>query len=356
MKEIFVLGAGASAASGNTPLGNELVWNYHADSTSLKTYNSKGVPDLREDNKKFQRFENFLKVVEKHYPELEGIRLKYNQRGDRFFHAPFSPQKKYYIDEILRVIQERGDIEGVELIRNLIYEHIVYSSIGYPDIAYGRFKNEILNNRIASSVSIISLNFDYLLHEDFREEISFDYVVPFDKIDENRARQYKRKNPIPLIKLNGSLDWGICDKCDCLFLYFLPRGREFFINKMCDSGCGQFIRPFIVIPHERHRDRINSLWNKAKMELRQAKKVTIIGYSFPEYDHKVISLFQEALPPNVELEIVDYCESNENEFAKRSSMRQRYSKMFPYLKTEIKIHLGGFRTYIDDYNKYMKSY
>jgi len=348
MKEVFILGAGASKASGCTPLGNELVWDYYADCTKLKTYNRNGKPDLSKDDEEFRHYKQFLNLVEIHYPELreKGILKKYIERGDRLYHAPFSLQKEYYVDEILRVIILRNDFEGTELIRNLIYEHIVRSGIKKSNNEYNIFEQKILQNRILGEVSIISLNFDFLLREDFREAISFDYVIQFDYIDKNRQDQYKKNNPIPLIKLNGSLDWGICKICDRLSLFFAPRGKDFYLNKTCDIGCGRQIQPFIIIPHEKYREKIDELWNKAKMIISQAKKITVIGYSFPEYDTKVISLFRESMRADVEFDVVDYCQSNKNKEDEIHTFRKRYREMFQKLKKEVKINLDGFREYL----------
>ncbi len=345
MKHVFVLGAGASAASSNTPLGSALVWNYHADCTLLKTYNSKGEPDLTEDNKKFTNYKKFLGLVGRHYPELKDELARYEVRGDSFYHAPKSSDKKYFVDEILRVVQERQDIEGASLIRNLIFEHIVLSSLGYPDLGYKKFKTDILKNKDSSSVSIISFNFDFLLREDFRDEISFDYLLEFGWIEKTRASQYKGRGTIPLIKLNGSLDWGVCQKCDRMHLYFYPRDKEFFNKKLCEK-CGGSIQPFIVIPHEKDSEILNVLWNTAESALRQADKITIIGYSFPAYDQKVISLFKRALNRDVEIEVIDHCESNEDQTEKVQTIRNKYKRMFPELMKETRVSVGGFRAYI----------
>lgn len=353
MNEIFVLGAGASAASGNTPLGYDLVWNYHANCSMLKTYDKNGQAILNEDNERFSNFDKFLDLVERHFPELIGIRKRWLERGDSFFHPLRFFEKKYYVDEILETVQKREDVEGAGLIKNLIFEHIVFSSLGYPDTAYKEFKQEILIKKPASSVSIISFNFDFLLREDFKDEISFDYLIKFDLIERTRTSQYKGRAPIiPLIKLNGSLDWGICHKCDRMHLYFLPRDKEFFHRQQCER-CGGSIQPFIVMPHEKYSEKLDALWNAAESKLKQAGKITIIGYSFPMYDKKVISLFERAMNSDVDIEVIDYCESNEDQVKKIESVRKKYKQMFPMLKREIRVSVGGFRAYLDERSKHL---
>lgn len=339
MKEVFVFGAGASAASAGTPLGSELVWNYHRATALLKT-EVNGVPDLSKENEQFKSIPLFLETMIRRFPMLKPLKELWEKRGMSFF-GP-SLDKNYYIDELLRILLKENNVEGTGLIRQLIFEHITGASLG--NLLYKDFIAKLLRDR---STSIISFNFDYLLFEDFRNEVYFDYLISFDHIDENRARIYKAKNPIPLIKLNGSLDWGICQSCSRLFLFYKPK-RSFFDQRRCDGSCKGRVEPFIIMPHEKYGDRIEVLWSEATTELKRAQKVTIIGYSFPKYDEKVVTLFAESLNENVELEIVDYCEREGEWDITRERIETKYSLMFPKLKKKIRIRLDGFGGYMKD--------
>lgn len=78
-------------------------------------------------------------------------------------------------------------------------------------------------------------------------------------------------NSIKLIKLHGSINW-----------------------KNSDDG-----KTFIVPPTWNKSDqRIKGLWNKAYQELKTAKRIIIIGYSFPDSDIYVKSLLALALNEN----------------------------------------------------------
>ena len=185
--------------------------------------------------------------------------------------------------------------------------------------------------------------------EDFKQEVYFDYLLKFDWIDANRQRIYARTNPIKLIKLNGSLDWGICPSCNRLYLYFQHMFRHSYDGKRCSLKCGEPVQPFIVIPHEKYESIIEPLWTLAERELKRANIVTIIGYSFPEYDKKVIDLFSSSLAPHTKLQVVNHCERKENEDGKRNAILLKYRQLFPILKTEIGIYLNGFEGYIDSH-------
>ncbi len=225
------------------------------------------------------------------------------------FHLYGRLDKRHYVDELLELLQKQGNKEGAKLVKQLIFEHIAQASFDRPNTLYKRFVKEILKIKPPQTTSVISLNFDCMLQDkEFDNAVYFDYLIDFNWIDHNRAQFYRCSNPIPLIKLNGSLDWGICEKCGSLHLYYPSMHRTFYEGKACaNQQCGGIVTPFIVIPHEKYGEKINPLWNVAKDHLKEADKVTVIGYSFPEYDKDVIKLFRDSLDTNVRLEVVDKC-------------------------------------------------
>ena len=263
--------------------------------------------------------------------------------------------KKHYIDEMLWILYQRDDHDGIELVRKLIFEHLAETSLLaanihrlYMDTLYGKFTKKIMMQRQEEEASIISFNFDVLLHEDIDLESCFDYRMKFDWIDPNRDKIYARSNPIKLIKLNGSLDWGICPSCDKIHLYHTHLFGSFYNNKECTSRCNSSIQPFIVIPHERYKEIIDPLWILAEEELKSAYKVTVIGYSFPEYDKKVIDLFASALTSDVLLEVVTHCEGYEHKDRTRATTNLKYKRLFPALENKINICLNGFQGYLNN--------
>jgi len=351
MKQIYVFGAGASAASAGTPLGRELVWNYHLDCGLLVPIKN-GRPYTDEENLKFKNFRKFLKICESIYPEFKGMVKVWDSRGARVFHLYDKIEKKHYVDELLKILLQNQKEKKycIELVRKLIFEHIVESSIGSRNLLYKNFIERVLKNSSPHQVSIISFNFDFLLKEDFEEDVYFDYLLKFNWIDPNRQRIYAQNNPIKLIKLNGSLDWGICPFCNRLYLYFPHMFRNSYDDKKCSESCGP-VQPFILIPHQnKYREIIELLWVSVEEELKQANKVTIIGYSFPEYDQEVVDLFSRSLRPHIKLEVVDHCERIEDKEKKKNSILTKYKKIFPLLKAEIDIHLNGFEGYINSYS------
>lgn len=345
-KEVFVFGAGASYASGGTPLGKDLAWDYYENCSGLyRIENGKPAKgDLEEKNIEFINYGKFLQLADKVFPGIDTYNKwqKAMQEGEMLL-FPSQIDKKYYVDEMTKILQGEEDSEGVELLRQLTLEHIGKASIGSSNALYKGFVKKLFG-KPTESVSIISFNFDCLLHEDFMNEVYFDYLVGFDMIDENRG--YNKQNGIHLIKLNGSLDWAICQKCSKIKLLFPHVGKHSYDNLYCGMGknCDGKLKPFIFLPHEKKNELIDSLWVKAREVLKQATKITVIGYSFPYYDEEVINLFKECMDKDVELIIVDYVK-NEEEKENIETNYNRLKKTFSP-RTDIRLCLDGFKGYM----------
>jgi hypothetical protein len=84
MNHVFVFGAGASTASANTPLGRDLVWNYHFDCGLFVPINN-GVPDLSDENENFKNFRKFLELCSLIYPEFKNLPKQWDNRGEEIF-------------------------------------------------------------------------------------------------------------------------------------------------------------------------------------------------------------------------------------------------------------------------------
>ncbi len=348
-KHIFVLGAGASAASANTPLGRDLVWNYHRDCADL-LLDINGKPDQSKENIDYFNFSKFIRLAASIYPELAWLPKEWENRGWKVFELHGRLLKKHYVDEMLERLQIQGNKEEAKLVRQLIFEHVAQASFDSQNILYKRFVKEILKNKAPQIPSVISLNFDCMLQDkEFDNEVYFDYLIDFDWIDHDRAQFYRYSNPVPLIKLNGSLDWGICEDCGRLHLYYPFMHRTFYEGKACaNQQCGGIVTPFIVIPHEKHGEKINHLWNVAKDHLKEADKVTVIGYSFPKYDKAVINLFRDSLDTNVCLEVVDKCQGGQKKEQVECIRKKYMDDLFPDIKRSIEIKtLDGFSGYLD---------
>ena len=148
-----------------------------------------------------------------------------------------------------------------------------------------------------------SFNFDCLLHEDRKSGIFFDYLLNFHAITKTRELSYLKGKGILLIKLHGSVDWGFNPKTNEINLDYLPVRIDKYYS--ADGSPRSVEEPYIFLPHQTTHGTIDQLWERARGELKQADKIVVIGYSFPDYDKKVIELFQENVGSEVKWEVID---------------------------------------------------
>ena len=118
MKEIFIFGAGASNASAGTPLGKDLVWSYPQDCSMWAQTGDNGKrdpTDLKETERMFKDFGDFLKLMEKNFP---GISEYYKFKPSLQTACVYAPQikKEYYIDEVMKFLQDKNDVQNIKLI------------------------------------------------------------------------------------------------------------------------------------------------------------------------------------------------------------------------------------------------
>ena len=258
----------------------------------------------------------------------------------------FAPEERlrkcHYIDEILRSVQEEGDHETGTLLRELILKHIV--STGNKNLAgYERLKQECLARR--GDISILSLNYDTFLNER-RPGPTFDYRMSFDWQHRHRIN-YSRGKDITLLKLNGSLDWAECSSGHLGLLHYVVRDSTFSGGRCGFQDCRGRIEPLIWTAHTSYSSRLTPLWNHAGELLEEAQKVIVIGYSFPDYDKRMIELFRDRLREDAHLEIIDMKTVDESVETARNRIRGRYQQLFPaHSQSQFIAHTSGISEYL----------
>ena len=307
MRELFIFGAGASYVSGGTPLGKDLVWSYFEDCSTLYQIGPDGYhpakADLEEKRKDFADFINFLWKMQDRYPALSGIVQKFDKSMEAAESFVLDIGKLYYIDEIMEdLIRDARYADEIHLIRRIAAQHITQTSYSRNNDFYKKFVKG-LKNKDRDEVSIISFNFDCLLKDDLDDCIYFDYLIKFKEIDSRRCF-YKPGEGIPLLKLHGSLDWRLDVQTSDMIL--LPAEWH-------ESYGGE---PCIFLPYEQANKKISQLWEEAVGFLRNAEKITFIGYSSPLYDQDAIKLFQSNVTRGIRIEVIDSSEATIDRFKK----------------------------------------
>jgi hypothetical protein len=295
MSELFVFGAGASYASGGTPLGKDLVWSYYEECFSWYEMESGGGPtaaDQEERQKEFADFRNFLEKMQGRYPALSGIVQKLDDAIGTGQYLDLKTEKPYYIDEIMEdLVHDANYTDEIHLIRRIAAQHITQTSGVRTNNYYKEFVKS-LRNKTSEDVSIISFNFDCLLRDDLNDRVYFDYLIEFKEIDDRRCF-YKPGQGIPLLKLHGSLDWRLD----------VPTGDVTLLPAEWNENYGG--EPYVFLPHEQANKKIDQLWKRAAEFVRNAEKIIFIGYSLPSYDRDAIGLFQSNVKEGTQIEVID---------------------------------------------------
>ena len=162
--------------------------------------------------------------------------------------------------------------------------------------------------------------------------------------------------PIKVIKIHGSLNWKYCNCCNQVLLTpwntdidlntqrFKKRigpsdenHEEIIIDLKCphdDNIFDTFIVPPTHLKNLNH-PAINKLIDEAAIEIRKAKKIVFVGYSFPEADVHIKALFKKNANSDVTIEVVD------------PFLDDKIKSNYRSLSKEVKFHKVGFSDYLD---------
>lgn len=314
-KVVFLFGAGASYGDG-VPLQADLVPLF-----------------LRDDDPQLQRSEignrvrNFLIAnfsCNDQCPTLEEVFgfLNYLILND------LSLSKEWTVAEMIRI---KSDL--AKLI------HYLVSKSTSKSLNFGKFWQTIA--RINKRVGVISTNYDTLLDESFDQiynQCLIDYCLdlvnyryseeshPFNWWVNPAAPTQIFNSVVPtrikLIKLHGSLNWKYCNCCGQVLL--TPWQHQ--LNLKMDSfesflegdvsSCaldGNKLASLIQVPtHTKINNNyiFNRLYDEASYLVRQAERLIIIGYSFPEADVHIRALIRRNFSERGEIVVINPSEEN----------------------------------------------
>lgn len=314
---VFVFGAGASHPDG-VPLQRHILPMILNDEEIANSDIGKTVIQFIKDNFAFDPITN-------DYPHLESVFLFL----DHFIQQNES-LSKIYTNSVIHKIKEY-------LIK--LIHFIVNKESSTSKSTYHKFWDAVEKHN--SNISIITLNYDTLLEEAFEfmyERVGYiDYsfhLMNYDKSEELKYFNYwldprqpihtkVGSNPVPfkLIKLHGSLNWKYCNCCNQTLL--TPWDREVDLNKgkltwysekskasyeyVCPLD-GTDFETLILTPSfakNINRQVITQLLSEAGREIRAAKKIVFIGYSFSNADVHVRALFKKHLQHETEVVVLN---------------------------------------------------
>lgn len=315
---LFVFGAGASIADG-APLQKNLL-----SKILNEDYRSSKIATLMKDfiTENFYLDNNNFPSLEAVFGYLDYFISKKESLGGKYTTIKLTLIKETLIRLIHHCISKSKSTKGIY---KLFWETV---------------------NATNKNISIITLNYDTLLEESFDflypSDALIDYCINFmnyEQYDKIAAFNWwidPRKpvpiwngikpTPIKIIKIHGSLNWKYCNCCNQVLLTpwdtdidIKSQGFKGRILESCtnlkevifDLKCPNDNTPFdtFIVPpshiKELNHPAITKLFDEAAIEIRKAKKIVFIGYSFPEADVHIKALFRKNKIDDVDIEVVD---------------------------------------------------
>ena len=183
-------------------------------------------------------------------------------------------------------------------------------------------------SRDDQSNCVITFNYDLVLDDALRSlSIEPDYCLPPDIIE--GPRQTADPRTVRLLKLHGSLNWGICVGCKDRITIAPPLLGKFSVDDWngCERCNKSSLQTLLVPPtwdKSEYRKIMSPVWTQAVKEIRSATRICIIGYSVPDTDTFFKYLLALGLAKNDRLErflVVDLDRNQESDDALTSSYR-----------------------------------
>lgn len=361
---LFVFGAGASIAEG-APLQRDILKLIY-ESNDEQLNNSEAAIQVRSFiNENFDISEGAYPTLESIFGYLDYFISKREGLGNEYTTSRITEIKEY----LIRLVH-----------------YIVSESSGKRDGAYRVFWDLVSDKN--RNISVVTMNYDTFLDE------SFDFLYPGKAyidycIELMNYHHYHEisafdwwvnprepvlvwdggdPKPIKIIKVHGSLNWKYCNCCNQVLLTAWDTKIDLesmsfkgYIDASCenpeavefDLTCpldGNRFDTFIVPPShikELSHPAINKLLDEAAMEVRKARKIVFIGYSFPEADVHIKALLRKNMRQGVEIHVVDPYIND----SIKSSYKSLSDSPFFYVKTFESFVVDDLAKLIDGPNK-----
>lgn len=292
IRDVIVLGAGASKAEG-APLQNELFSEF------FKYYKQ-----ILKD-KVWSLSEEQERLIIKYFKDFWGINIENSQNRDVKFPT---------FEECLGVLDlafQRGESfkgcsrDEIDQIRNaliFLIAKILDEKLRKTIRHHKSLVERLRDDGTLKETAFISLNYDIIIDNiltGMYPNYHLDYGIDFVNFErDNDWNKPETDKSILLLKLHGSLNWLYCPTCNHIELTLKEKGaiKAFYEVKKC-STCDTPMEPVIIPPtfyKEMTNPFIQRIFLKADKILRNAEKIFICGYSFPDADIHIKYLLKRA--------------------------------------------------------------
>jgi hypothetical protein len=188
---------------------------------------------------------------------------------------------------------------------------------------------------------------DAVYRQDGQREGRFDEMHHYRAIPD--SQKIIRRGGIPLLKLNGSLNWLYCPRCDELDVTLrqstgaLPILDVPELGRCSQERCTSPYESVLVGPslEQRYEHRVlRDTWARAERALRQADALVVIGYSMPDADFLVRALIARNFGHRSDaVTVVTAARS----LFDNHLLEQRYRRLLAHCRFEV----DGFAGYVD---------
>jgi NAD-dependent SIR2 family protein deacetylase len=305
IKNVIILGAGASKSEG-APLQKELIGEF------FKLLKEGKLSDKLEENNGDKN--NYYNQVKDYFEKFWGINIENIEKINNDMFPTFEEclgvlDLAYLRGECFKECSKNNIIEYRNALIFCIAKTLEItlkksSKKGY----HKKLVNKLRDEGILKETAFISLNYDILIDNALvdiyrrNRDLYLDYGIPFINYELPKKDKYYWEKPkegksILLLKLHGSLNWLYCPTCNSMKLTPKEKGGiKAFETEECEK-CGTKMEP-VIIPPTFYKDMSNpfiqQIYLKADEVLRNAEKIFICGYSFPDADMHIKYLLKRA--------------------------------------------------------------
>jgi hypothetical protein len=187
--------------------------------------------------------------------------------------------------------------------------------------------------------------------QDGRRPGRFDEMHHYRPIPE--SQEIIRRGGIPLLKLNGSLNWLYCPRCDELDVTLrqsagaLPLLDVPELGRCIQERCTSPYETVLVGPsvEQRYEHRVlRDTWGRAERALQQADALVVVGYSMPDADFLIRALMARTFGPRSRAVTVVTA-------ARRAFDARQLELRYRRLLANCRIEEDGFAAYVERLSK-----
>lgn len=323
----------------------------------LAEYNKK-YPNIKEQEFFDDQYKVLLLLKEEVRSELENANLQINLE-DVFTSFDKSYQGREYLKNLTYY---KADIIRESITRLFVYYFCkCTNNHNFASKEYITFCNYLKTRK---NVSIISTNWDVLIEEYFKRE-KIEYNLCFNEkyyIDKAKAVGKSPSKIVDLIKLHGSINWFKCMNCGTINIVDNNTCGRFLFEDSTEEHCMKcgettfddgLLQPQIITPtmiKSINNQLYNNLWFAASNDLREAKRITFIGYTLPLADFELRYLLGRCVPKDIPIDVV-LTKSADPAQTEKSALKEllpekRYRDLF--FKNKLTFYYDGFEEYFNE--------